>query len=431
MNKNPIIPFFMGSNIPDKKDIKSFNGFMKACSGNTGNSYITYSLIKELKIDFKNLHHIKSLYMYDYDNSDKDIDYINNVATHVFLILQDQIRIEESYGYQLPYQKIQNFISKLNKPVIIAGLCANSFDIDNTDFHKKLNLNLINFLKFLSDHCVEIGVRGDFSHEILNRLGINNVRTIGCPSYFENGRNRIIKKQENFTKDKILVNSGFFIDNLMNNHHILQDVQEEKYINPICFNNFDYEYNDTELKNILFHKYHIFSNPSDWKNFIKRFYLSIGYRLHGSIISINSGLPAVCCNQDSRAKETCAFLKIPHYSNIADETDFQKLYEELDINLLNKSYPELFDNYIDFLNKNNVILHDNIEYDIKKQRIISIKTYKSSFLFMFFIKKLKIEFGKIHARIRIILKKIKIKLDKIKNHSKTLYVRYKKTFAFF
>lgn len=44
-----IKPFFINSNIClEKKDISSYDLFMQSISGNTGNSYITYALIKEV-----------------------------------------------------------------------------------------------------------------------------------------------------------------------------------------------------------------------------------------------------------------------------------------------------------------------------------------------------------------------------------------------
>ena len=166
-------PFFINSNICiNSSDISTFEVFMNSIAGNTGNSYITYALIKELFGGLINIRHIQNIYTYNFDKSQEDIDYINNDTTHVFLILQDQIRIRESYGLKLPYKKIMDFISKLNKSVIVAGLGANSFNGFEADFHKKLDPELIRFLQFISEHCIEIGIRGYFTEEILHKIGI-------------------------------------------------------------------------------------------------------------------------------------------------------------------------------------------------------------------------------------------------------------------
>lgn len=191
----PFNPFFINSNIClNPGDILTYERFMRTVAGNTGNAYITYALIKELFGNLVKIDHIPNIYEYNFDNTDADTDYINNNCTHVFLILQDQIRIAESYGLQLPYSGIMKFIKKLNKPVIIAGLGANSFNGFQADFHQKLNPELITFLKFLSDHCIEMGVRGYFTAEVLKNLGITNVNAIGCPSFLKRGNLASLKK---------------------------------------------------------------------------------------------------------------------------------------------------------------------------------------------------------------------------------------------
>lgn len=368
MKNSSFNPFFIGTNIVDsKEDLTSPERLWHSVAANTGNSYITYALLKTCGGILTKNNHIQCIYYYDFNRADADIDYINNKATNVFLVLQDQIRIQESYGWQLPYKQIQNFIEKLNKPLIIAGLGANSFEGYNSNFHELLSPELKNFLKCLSDHCEEIGVRGYFTQEVLSNLGINNVRVIGCPSYFEMGENRILKKGKLSNLSQILLTSSNYLNYLKNNHQVLQDVGEERYLNPIAFNNFNQSYGRDEIKNIISGKYHIFTNMKDWKIFAKKFKFAIGYRLHGSIVAINAGIPAVCANGDSRAREMCEYLRIPYHPEINEETDLIKLYDDLDIESLNNTYPALFKNYCEFLNKNNVPLNqEKINVKIEK-----------------------------------------------------------------
>lgn len=372
-------PFFINSNIClDNNDINGFDSFMSSIAGNTGNSYITYALIKELCGGLKKNNHIQNIYEYDFTKSDKDIDLINNQCTHVFLILQDQIRLSESYGLQLPYKNIINFIKKLNKPVIIAGLGHNSFGEYQTDFYKQLNPDLIDFLKFLSDNSVKIGIRGHYTEEILHNIGIDNTRVIGCPSFFEMGRNRVITKSENIDIDSVLLLSSIPLL-LKNNHQIMQDKNEENVIKAICFNQFDSEFSEFEFKKLMFGEfYHIFSNIEEWKNFISDFKFSIGTRVHGSICSINAGVPALCTNGDNRAKEMCEFLKIPRFVDINENTNIIDLYNNIDIDAMNKIYPSLYDNFVEFLSENNLSIAKTFD---KNDEIIqpSIKLYGENF----------------------------------------------------
>lgn len=362
-----IRPFFINSNIwMEDRSFESTEAMLRPIGGNTGNSYITYSLIKTVTGGFKKknfinsflgnytkLDHIQNIYNYDLSKQDKDIDIINNKCTHVFLILQDQIRDSESYGQQLPYKEIVEFIKKLNKPVIIAGLGANCFGGYIKDYYKMLKPELLTFLKELSEYSELIGIRGHFTQEVLADIGVTNTRVIGCPSFFETGRDRIIKKRSPDNL-KILFSSKFHQELCDKVPTIMQDFNEEKFIDAVIYKNFSEEFTETELLNLKNDNYHIFTDMDKWKNYIKKHDFIIGYRLHGSIIAINSGIPAVCCNGDMRAAEMCEFLKIPHRLDIACNENLKDLYGKLDLDKMNEAYPSLYDNYVDFLKENGI-----------------------------------------------------------------------------
>ena len=57
-------PFFINSNIiTNKSSLISYDSFLTAIAGNTGNSYITYALLKELGIsELKDEFHIQNIY---------------------------------------------------------------------------------------------------------------------------------------------------------------------------------------------------------------------------------------------------------------------------------------------------------------------------------------------------------------------------------
>lgn len=346
-------PFFINSNIClNKEDIQSFDSFMNAVAGNTGNSYITYALLKELGVDCRKLHHIQNIYTYDFKNMDSDIEQIRSSYSHLFLILQDQIRISESYGLQLPYDNIEQFIEKSQKQVVIVGLGANSFNGFDPLFYKQLNPNLINFLHFLSDHTLEVGVRGNFTAEVLGQLGIKNVRVIGCPSFYEMGSDRFINKSNDISLRDVCATGYNPITSLGRNHYVCQDKYEASIIEPIAFGKLFDSPNLNDWIRFNTHKYHVFSDINSWKEFLTQFKFLIGTRLHGSICALNAGVPAMCTNGDSRAREMCEFLHIPYYSKIDENTDVLELYKRVDIDKLNRNYPILFENFRDFILKN-------------------------------------------------------------------------------
>ncbi|MBP3925385.1 polysaccharide pyruvyl transferase family protein [bacterium] len=381
-----IKPFFINSNIClNSNDICSRENFYNSIAGNIGNSYITYALSKAIFGGLIDFNHIQNIYTYDFNSQNKDISTINNECSHVFLILQDQIRINESYNLQLPFKQLSNFIEKINKPVIVAGLGANSFNGYDNNLHKKLNPELINFLKVVSEHTEVIGLRGNYTKEVLHKIGINNTQVIGCPSFFENGKDRILIKKAYSPDFKIaLTGFPFPIPKNPNIKVYLQDKQdfEDKITKIIAFDeiHFDYDFESLPQNEYLLvknEKYRIFSDIESWKKSISKMDFTYGSRLHGAILSINSGTCAIVTNSDTRANEMCDFLKIPYMPKYLKTTEFQQAYEECDFSEMNKNYPILYKNYENFLNKNGLKLYNGEEsYQYIKQPKLNLYNKK-------------------------------------------------------
>lgn len=386
-------PFVINSNICTlDSDIATYETFMDAIAGNTGNSYITWALLKELGCTVNSIegHHIKNVYSYNFANSENDLNTINRDCSHVILVLQDQIRIEESYSYRLPFKDLKTFISKIKKPLLVAGLGANSFNGFDPIFHTKLDAELIDFLKFLSSACVSIGVRGEFTHDVLKKLGINNSIIIGCPSYYERGGGRKIVKP--IYSDDLRIGTSIGVKVYGKGYVYLQDKLEENLIKQICYaqhGNFDLK----ELRLLAGGKYRIFSSVSDWQKDLKNkvdFY--IGTRVHGSMVAMNCGIPTVVMNGDSRSREMCEYMNIPHHPELYGCGDIEKIMAICDYEKMNTEYDRKLEKFIAFLKSNdfyynplneqtdNVHLSFNESYHISQSEMIqaSIKYLKET-----------------------------------------------------
>ena len=348
-------PFFINSNIvTNESSLCDYDSFMNAVAGNTGNSYITWALLKELGVkELKDEFHIQNIYDFDFVKNEKVSDFVNQNCTHVFLVLQDQIRIHESYSYKLPYEGIKNLLEKIKLPVIVAGLGANSFTGFDPDFHNQLPKDLVEFLNYLSKRCKELGVRGNFTAEVLNQLGIKNVSPIGCPSFYEMGPERIIRKKDSLSANKIFFTSTF--NNILNekNYMVCQDHLEREIIKLIAYGELGEAYKiEIMIQKYARKRYKIFSSISEWKDFASCFDFAVGYRVHGSILSLNSGCIPLCCNGDSRAKEMCELMKIPHNGAFAPDSNLFDAYEKIDVSKINEAYPKLYENFASFINRN-------------------------------------------------------------------------------
>jgi hypothetical protein len=354
--------FFINSNICFPGDDLNFDKFMHDISGNTGNSYITYSIIKILYGSFQRVDDIKNLWFYQ--SSQRDIDRINNEYSKVILVLQDNLRLTDSYLSHNIYKGLADFFKKIKIPIVVFSLGSNSFNDDCNIIHTKLNRGFIELLKVISDKTVSFGVRGNTTLEILNNLNITNAEAVGCPSYFETGRNRIIQKPSLKSDFKIL--SGGYLDN-ENTRDIQYVLQDEKlFIKAAAFPNerllsddfnnlsLNDKYRNVILDAYLENKIAVFSNMEEWKEFDKGFDFYVGARVHGAIMAINAGLPAIITRQDTRAKEMSDLFAIPYRTDIDKYYDLRKAYEEMDIEAMNNKYNPLYDNFVTWLKKNDL-----------------------------------------------------------------------------
>lgn len=74
--------------------------------------------------------------------------------------------------------------------------------------------------------------------------------------------------------------------------------------------------------------------------------------MHGGILALNCGVPAVLVNKDLRAKEMCQLFKIPNFAQTARQYSWEELYQQADFEPLNKQYPVLYKAFTSWLAEN-------------------------------------------------------------------------------
>lgn len=265
-------PFFLNSNLSfGRAGGDTVENLLRPAAGNSGNSYITYALVKTVLGDFAGLSHIANVYEYDFSASARDAEFARAECTHVFLVLQDQIRIEESYGLRLPYENIVSFLKKCGKPVVIAGLGANSFGGFDPEFHKKLPPALVKFLREISGMCEKIGIRGEFTADVLAKLGISNFQIIGCPSFFETGPGRRVEKPPFGELNPVLTSP--LVYRAENAPAVMQDFLEKRLIDLSVFGRIPDDCPREEFYRAARGNLQIFLNPESWKAFLKKIQL--------------------------------------------------------------------------------------------------------------------------------------------------------------
>lgn len=105
-------PFFINTNLVlENEDIYTFDNLWSTIAGNTGNSYIGYSIIKIIYGHYKKVDQIQSIWNYDFSQIDKDISFINENYTHLIFCFQNQLNSDKHFS-NLPWKGITKFIKK-------------------------------------------------------------------------------------------------------------------------------------------------------------------------------------------------------------------------------------------------------------------------------------------------------------------------------
>lgn len=325
-------------------------------------------------------------------------DVVNQHFSHVIWAIPCRIATPPFDNDGFPYEFATNFIENLRIPFtsIAESIQSKSFDYES-DFHKRVSPKVRRYLKAIAEKSRIVGTRGDFSAEVLSRLGINNVEPIGCPSLYLNGpqlQQALLKKKPFNDVNNIALgysnyqhNSWSQIEKLMiaAAKHSYYFVEQTSNIVPKLLyyptkisredlvNSFEH-YGSLDPLITLFrqHKLRYFTNYANWKNFLSGMDFVFGARMHGLTPSIHAGVPAHFIAHDSRVREMCEFFQLPFSAEIdlstsRDEFNIEKLYEATDYAHATKVYPTKFHRFLDFLRANSITPQCNEKFQISDE----------------------------------------------------------------
>jgi len=296
--------------------------------------------------------------------------------------------INEQYdGYIIPLadafrtdfvSTLENYtklINRLTIPVYVIGVGLRA------PFEPKLNEGFAfdetvkEFIKAVLNHSNIIGLRGQITSDYLTRLGFKegiDHHVIGCPSMYTFGPDLIIRDTVINKDSKVAINnSRLSPENLLK---FLERSQRE--FNDITFipqwmkelkltyyggpdiDNKDQLTYPTSLTHRLYQedKVNYFLSAHDWIEFLRTVDLSFGARLHGNITATIAGTPSILFPKDARMRELAEYHQLTHVmaNEVTDDTTIFDLIEQVDFHSPEKMQKRNFNNYIDFLNKNDL-----------------------------------------------------------------------------
>lgn len=326
---------------------------------NTGNMLFWHSLKTNLDLD------IKSPWYTFHPENLKISDYKAFVCTDLIWIRQ---MVDFSY-----LNRILDVLGDLPLVPISVGLQAENY---NLDF--KLHPGTVNVLKRISERCV-MGVRGNYTAEILSKNGITNFEVIGCPSMFMLGGkydklNNLPKKIENVTTncvtfcDKLNQHKVDFLTYCAK-HNFSFTEQTQAVLSEKCIPDGQIM---SGIKDWIDAKSNCFFDIEAWRKYMRGFDFSMGMRFHGNVIALWEGVPSLFITCDSRTKELCEFYSLPNID--AEEFDPSKpveyYYELADYTKFQAEYPKKLRNWENFLEINglndNISMLQYIRKDLKK-----------------------------------------------------------------
>ena len=235
-----------------------------------------------------------------------------------------------------------NRLRQLDVKLVAIGLGAQS---ESLDVLPHLSWNAVEWVRQIAERtpgaAPNIAVRGEFTVEVLERYGLaEHAEVVGCPSLFLNPcphLGRQIAKNRRFPR-RVAVAAGH------ESWHSLAHIEASlarlvtqtrgAYIAQHGVNMLalargeaasmsaddlascrDYVCPDMPLDDFVRWSLaygDVFFDIQSWVESCRRFDFVVGTRIHGIVVALQSGVPALCVVHDSRTHELCKTMKVPY-----------------------------------------------------------------------------------------------------------------------
>ena len=239
------------------------------------------------------------------------------------------------------FTPIAQSVEQLTIPVTIIGLGAQAPDYTS---EQTVSDGMTKFLKAISERSHSLSVRGEYSKSVLNGLDIDNVTVTGCPSLYCDFKPFKKPVRPSLDPAKVLLHATRYAAKHLAGKDQTNDTNRKLY-NFAYTNRMDLLYqseleemkilsgyhqwidlsksetsdlrtiygarSDDNLQNFITHHGKLYTNIGKWSRSLDQYSYVIGTRLHGTIMALNSGIPATLITHDSRTQEMAEFARIP------------------------------------------------------------------------------------------------------------------------
>ena len=347
--------------------------------GNTGNLAFHYAIERTIKIDGPAVNWHAGEQAIQAAGSLMIIPCANQVGEHVDM---------GNMGRKL---------SGIPQNIVAIGLGAQS------SLHKTIPdvpPGTISWLQSIAQHAPtpgpNISVRGDFTFKVLEHLGFGqNAAVLGCPSLFIGDESRVRARLLEKSQSRIDIistvaghyrwkhlhtierglaklaasNAGKYIAQspleMLHSHRGGLDLLPQSVIQELVDASCP-EMTPAEFRKWLSTYGEVYFSIGSWMEHYQRVDAVIGPRIHGVMLALQVGTPAICIVHDSRTQELCELMQVPHVfvKDIAggiSRAQVESAVKEFDVAAFFDNRRKLAQRYIVFLRENNLEPSDHLE----------------------------------------------------------------------
>lgn len=260
---------------------------------------------------------------------------------------------------------LTEFIEELEIPVLLTSVGAQAPADMRFDSLMPIAEDVSRFCRAVLNRSHSIAVRGQFTASFLQSLGFHDVSVVGCPSLTLAGRSLKVRNViDGFGRPvgyNASVNTNIapelfsYVDSLPGSVYFPQDYTT---LELMLWGHSRLRSNlDRRLPVHVDHpqftrgRAEFMLDSVSWRERMRDFGLVFGPRIHGNIVALLAGTPAVVLCHDSRTLELAEFHGIPHFrpAEISGLRDFSTIVARADVAEFNKSHASHFDRYLSFL----------------------------------------------------------------------------------
>ena len=333
-----------------------------------------------------------------YDSTLKLLEYDNLDVARITNYSEDDVRRYNSdFDYcflrgsnyiheHMQWEGAKKLLDRLQLPVYAIGVGAQA------ETTRKLNLSQesISIWKLIAERSGAIGVRGQYSAECLNDIGIKNVSVVGCPSLFrarDQYRSVTAKPMREIRKiafslrrevntvysanpaDYLAIQRETML-RLADESEMTVTIHGEPEEKAFFFKDRDRMEAATKaltasgwltpetreaILRIYRNQLYMYTRADDYDQFIQGMDFAFGYRVHGILPALANGVPGAIVNYDTRSAELAKTHAIP----LVEEKDlkdrsWRDIYSSLNFAPYNAAFRAGYDRMKGFLTMNGI-----------------------------------------------------------------------------